>query len=89
MILEYAMRKFDHLTIYQPVVNGIGGNLVALFASRLGTVLYRSEVPGKWAEWAPSKWFQFPLDAFLARKSTCADKRVFLYFVFFFLKKTH
>ncbi len=69
MILEYAMRKFDHLTIYQPVVNGVGGNLVALFASRLSTVLYRTEMPGNWAEWAPKRYFNFPLDAFLSKKS--------------------
>ena len=64
-----AIKLFSTIAIYQPVVNGIGGNLVAIFASRLSTALHKKDVAGKWAEWAPHSWYNFPIDAFFARKS--------------------
>jgi solute carrier family 41 len=68
-MLEFAIRKFSHLAIYQPVVNGVGGNLVALLASRLSTILYKTEKPGKWASWAPNSCIKFPFEAFFGKKS--------------------
>lgn len=69
ILLDVAIESFSSLAIYQPVVNGVGGNLVAIFASRLSTCLYTFNEPGKWADWAPKKYILYPFEAFFAKKS--------------------
>ncbi|XP_064489183.1 solute carrier family 41 member 1-like [Ornithodoros turicata] len=39
-ILEYASARFEGLAAYQPVINGVAGNLVAVQASRISTYLH-------------------------------------------------
>lgn len=39
-ILEFASNKYEGLAAYQPVINGVGGNLVAVQASRISTYLH-------------------------------------------------
>ena len=69
IILEVAINIYSGVAIYQPVVNGVGGNLVAIFASRLGTSLHKTGNKGKWAHWAPKKYYQYLYHAFLSAKS--------------------
>uniref|UniRef100_A0A915HRC0 SLC41A/MgtE integral membrane domain-containing protein n=1 Tax=Romanomermis culicivorax TaxID=13658 RepID=A0A915HRC0_ROMCU len=45
-ILEYTVAKFKGIAVFQPVINGIGGNLVAVQASRLSTSLHQSNKLG-------------------------------------------
>jgi hypothetical protein len=33
--------RFENLTVFQPVINGVGGNLVAVQASRISTALHK------------------------------------------------
>ncbi|KHJ41970.1 divalent cation transporter [Trichuris suis] len=40
-ILGYSIRKFEGIAVYQPVINGLGGNLVAVQASRMSTYLHK------------------------------------------------
>ena len=40
-ILDYSMSRFDRLALFQPIINGLGGNLVAVQASRLSTYMHR------------------------------------------------
>lgn len=35
------MSRFENLTVFQPVINGVGGNLVAVQASRISTALHK------------------------------------------------
>lgn len=45
-ILEIASTRYEGLAAYQPVINGVGGNLVAVQASRISTYLHlNSERP--------------------------------------------
>ncbi|ELT98347.1 hypothetical protein CAPTEDRAFT_158449 [Capitella teleta] len=46
LILDFAVSKFPGIAVFQPVINGVGGNLVAVQASRLSTVLHMSATPG-------------------------------------------
>ncbi|ODN02600.1 Solute carrier family 41 member 2, partial [Orchesella cincta] len=46
-ILDKAEQKFSALALYQPVINGVGGNLVSVQASRISTALHRDSLPGK------------------------------------------
>ena len=40
LILEYAVDMFNGIAVFQPVMNGVGGNLVAVQASRMSTFLH-------------------------------------------------
>lgn len=46
-IFEQAKSRFKRLPVFQPVINGVGGNLVAVQASRLSTSLHRNGKPGQ------------------------------------------
>lgn len=46
-ILDEATGMFNSIALFQPVVNGVGGNLVAIHASRISTFLHQSSDPGK------------------------------------------
>lgn len=44
-VLDLAIAKFKGIAVYQPVINGVGGNLVAVQSSRISTYLHqRSEM---------------------------------------------
>lgn len=45
-ILKFAVERFHGIAVFQPVINGIGGNLVAVQASRISTSLHRTGKPG-------------------------------------------
>jgi len=40
LILDYAVARFHGIAVFQPVMNGVGGNLVAVQASRMSTYLH-------------------------------------------------
>ncbi|KAM7306937.1 solute carrier family 41 member 1 [Ixodes scapularis] len=40
-ILDVAIKKFPNMAAFQPLMNGLGGNLAAVHASRMSTLLHR------------------------------------------------
>eukprot|EP00096_Caligus_rogercresseyi_P000961 TRINITY_DN11546_c0_g1_i1.p1 TRINITY_DN11546_c0_g1~~TRINITY_DN11546_c0_g1_i1.p1 ORF type:complete len:508 (-),score=151.65 TRINITY_DN11546_c0_g1_i1:480-2003(-) len=40
VILDFAVVRYEGIAVYQPVMNGVGGNLVAVQASRISTYLH-------------------------------------------------
>ncbi|XP_015600056.1 solute carrier family 41 member 1 [Cephus cinctus] len=46
LILDQAVNVFDGFVIFQPIINGIGGNLVSVQASRISTVLHQTSLMG-------------------------------------------
>jgi cation transporter-like permease len=66
-ILEHGKSRFCRLPVFQPVINGVGGNLVAVQASRLSTSLHRNGKPGE----LPSnfKLFSSPMELFFSKKN--------------------
>ncbi|XP_013772567.1 solute carrier family 41 member 1-like [Limulus polyphemus] len=40
-ILDFAVTRFHGIAVFQPVINGVGGNLVAVQASRISTFLHQ------------------------------------------------
>ncbi|KAK2168291.1 hypothetical protein LSH36_18g03047 [Paralvinella palmiformis] len=46
LILDFAVSSFRGIAVFQPVINGVGGNLVAVQASRLSTALHQVSKPG-------------------------------------------
>ncbi|PIO54190.1 hypothetical protein TELCIR_24452, partial [Teladorsagia circumcincta] len=51
-ILENAVRQYPNVAIFQPVINGVGGNLAAVQASRLSTFFHQTgslgQLPFEW-----------------------------------------
>lgn len=41
LILDVLVTSFRGLAVFQPVINGVGGNLVSVQASRLSTDLHK------------------------------------------------
>ncbi|XP_066997189.2 solute carrier family 41 member 1 [Anabrus simplex] len=41
LILDVMVSRFEGIAVFQPVINGVGGNLVAVQASRISTALHR------------------------------------------------
>lgn len=69
-MLEQALNDYDTISAYQPVINGVGGNLVAIYSSRLSTEIARDPLShGKWSKWAPIKFYKYPIDAFFGSRS--------------------
>jgi hypothetical protein len=60
------MAKYKDLAVYQPVVNGVGGNLVSVQASRLSTELHKDNELGTLPPTA--RICISPLDAFFSKR---------------------
>jgi len=50
LILDIAVDKFKGIAVFQPVMNGVGGNLVAVQASRMSTYLHKTSDRGQYEE---------------------------------------
>ncbi|XP_014770116.1 solute carrier family 41 member 1 isoform X1 [Octopus bimaculoides] len=46
LILDFTVSNYHGIAVFQPVINGVGGNLVAVQASRLSTGLHKISTPG-------------------------------------------
>lgn len=46
LILDHTVTVYKGIAVYQLVINGIGGNMVAVHASRLSTSLHTGQKPG-------------------------------------------
>ncbi|KAJ9581568.1 hypothetical protein L9F63_023251, partial [Diploptera punctata] len=50
LILDVMVSRFEGIAVFQPVINGVGGNLVAVQASRISTALHRDAQLGTLAD---------------------------------------
>nr|XP_022915369.1 solute carrier family 41 member 1-like [Onthophagus taurus]XP_022915370.1 solute carrier family 41 member 1-like [Onthophagus taurus] len=50
LILDYTVSQYKGIAVFQLVINGIGGNLVAVQASRISTELHKTSVLGELPE---------------------------------------
>lgn len=50
LILDFMVVRFEGIAVFQPVINGVGGNLVAVQASRISTALHRDAQLGSLAD---------------------------------------
>lgn len=46
LVLERAVGEFAGFVVFQPIINGIGGNLVSVQSSKISTMLHQSSLPG-------------------------------------------
>jgi len=84
LILDFAVQTLRGVAVFQPVMNGVGGNLVAVQASRLSTALHRQGKPGEFrdnAQYYASKMCPNPYKVFCSKKSGASTTRVLLFMV--------
>lgn len=46
LVLDAAVDVFKGFVVFQPIINGIGGNLVSVQASKISTMLHQSSIIG-------------------------------------------
>ncbi|XP_069694265.1 solute carrier family 41 member 1 [Periplaneta americana] len=46
LVLDSVVEKYKSFVVFQPIINGIGGNLVSVQASRISTMLHQTSLPG-------------------------------------------
>ncbi|CAH1986866.1 unnamed protein product [Acanthoscelides obtectus] len=46
LVLDLAVEQFKGYAVFQPIINGIGGNLVSVQASRISTMLHKTSLLG-------------------------------------------
>ncbi|KAG5668150.1 hypothetical protein PVAND_016102 [Polypedilum vanderplanki] len=46
IVLKNAVNQFNGFVVFKPIINGIGGNLVSVQASRISTMLHQMTPPG-------------------------------------------
>uniref|UniRef100_A0A0M3HWV4 Divalent cation transporter n=1 Tax=Ascaris lumbricoides TaxID=6252 RepID=A0A0M3HWV4_ASCLU len=76
-ILKVAMARYPEIAVFQPVVNGVGGNLVAVQASRISTSLYQAAKIGSLPN-GPLFRFISPLRAFFSSENDSVAARILL-----------
>ncbi|PNF18092.1 Solute carrier family 41 member 1 [Cryptotermes secundus] len=76
LILDILMAKYKDLAVYQPVINGVGGNLVSVQASRLSTELHKDNELGTLPPTA--RICISPLDAFFSKQQYAMTARVLM-----------
>jgi len=46
LVLDSVVDMYSSFVVFQPIINGIGGNLVSVQSSRISTMLHQSSLPG-------------------------------------------
>lgn len=46
LVLDAAVGSYKGFVVFQPIINGIGGNLVSVQASKISTMLHQSSIIG-------------------------------------------
>ncbi|CAG0887226.1 unnamed protein product [Darwinula stevensoni] len=80
LILEAALGSYRGIAVFQPVINGAGGNLVAVQASRLSTFFHRNFQLGQLPAHLQQCCFN-PLHIYFGRGVHAKTVRVLLLFV--------
>uniref|UniRef100_A0A5S6R3I5 SLC41A/MgtE integral membrane domain-containing protein n=1 Tax=Trichuris muris TaxID=70415 RepID=A0A5S6R3I5_TRIMR len=79
-ILGYSIRKFEGIAVYQPVINGLGGNLVAVQASRMSTYLHKHCKPTVLPDYAKDRICWKPFHVLFGNNPHSVSARALLLF---------
>jgi solute carrier family 41 len=75
IILDKSIAIFKGIAPYQPVINGVGGNLVAIQASRISTFLHMRQKEGELPK-DDGKVFRSPCAVFFSSKQDASIARI-------------
>ena len=80
VILDFTVASYKGIAVYQPVINGVGGNLVAVQSSRISTALHQATPLGRLPFYA-EKLCHSPASVFCSNKAHSRTARVLLLLV--------
>ncbi|KAL1244362.1 Solute carrier family 41 member [Trichinella spiralis] len=80
-ILGRSVTQFKGIAVFQPIINGIGGNLVAIQASRISTYLHKNEKLGKVASYLRGRQAANPFWVFFGKQPHITAAWVLVSFV--------
>ncbi|KRX85082.1 Solute carrier family 41 member 2 [Trichinella sp. T6] len=80
-ILGRSVTQFKGIAVFQPIINGIGGNLVAIQASRISTYLHKNEKLGKVASYLRGRQTANPFWVFFGKQPHITAAWVLVSFV--------
>ncbi|CAG9759806.1 unnamed protein product [Ceutorhynchus assimilis] len=81
LILDFMVSRFEGIAVFQPVINGVGGNLVAVHSSRISTALHKEAELGVLntdGEDESKKIFISPMTAFCRNDCHARTTRVLM-----------
>ncbi|XP_017777133.1 PREDICTED: solute carrier family 41 member 1-like [Nicrophorus vespilloides] len=61
LVLDSAVDDYQGFVVFQPIINGIGGNLVSVQSSRISTMLHQTSLPGIFPP--HTRWWVMPWTA--------------------------
>ncbi|KAG5669654.1 hypothetical protein PVAND_017538 [Polypedilum vanderplanki] len=76
IVLKSAVEQFTGYVVFKPIMNGIGGNLVSVQASRISTMLHQTTQPGIMP--TGQKIFELPWKALIYGTPYSKAARIFL-----------
>ncbi|XP_067125804.1 solute carrier family 41 member 1-like [Centruroides vittatus] len=79
-ILQYAVKHYEGMAVFQPIINGIAGNLVAVQASRISTYFHQRAKLGKLPK-ESNKICILPCTAFFGKDENSRTARILLLMV--------
>lgn len=74
--MESAVEEFSGFVVFQPIINGIGGNLVSVQASKISTSLHQTSPPGIIPP--GSRIFESPIKALITGTRFARSARVLI-----------
>ncbi|GFR06041.1 solute carrier family 41 member 1, partial [Trichonephila clavata] len=80
-ILDFAVDRFYGIAVFQPVINGVGGNLVAVQASRISTYLHQRSKLGVLPADDSGGVCKDPISAFFGKSVHSTTARVLILMV--------
>ncbi|CAF0806451.1 unnamed protein product [Adineta steineri] len=81
IILDFAIQTLRGIAVFQPVINGVGGNLVAVQASRLSTAFHRQDKSSEFqndTDYDTSTNCLDPYKVFCSKQNNSSTARVLL-----------
>lgn len=76
LVLMKAVGEFSDYEVFSPIINGIGGNLVSVQASRIATLLHQTSKPGVMP--SHSRVFENPYRALAYGTPYAKSSRIFI-----------
>lgn len=81
LILDFTVSSFKGIAVFQPVINGVGGNLVAVQASRISTALHQESRLGLLPPSHSERLCVNPCVAFFSKTKHASTARVLMLMV--------
>lgn len=78
LLLDLANEQFVSITLFQPIINGVGGNMAVVLASRISTSLHKEGEPGETSKIVGFERWRSPRGVFCGISDQALAARILL-----------